>query len=138
MEDPRHIRLTLEVVRKTSHNVAFQIDQQTLRGNEFNSSVPAELQLVYNGELNPFDYPEETADDMLNVIDLMSDDSITVSPYTFYVRGDDEEYDQYPETVSMKRWQRILRSVLQYNQLYNKNTLTEKDVIWNPTASQSD
>lgn len=138
MEDTRHIKLILEVMLKTSPTVVFQIVQQTLRGDEFNSSVPAALQLVYNGERDPDDYPEESADDMLNTMDLVSSDSISVSPWTFYVRGEDEEYDRYPFTVSKKRWQRIVRSVLLYNQFYNKNTLTEKDVIWNPTASQSD
>ena len=136
MDDISHVKLILEVIRKTKTEVTFKIVQQTLRGDDFNASTPAGLRGFWDDVLNPDDYPEDNCDDTLEFIDVVSSDSISVSPYMFYVQGDDDEFDEEPLTVYLSRWRRIVKSVLFYNQLYNRNNLTMKDVIWTPTTSR--
>lgn len=109
MDMKPHVRLILRVLDRGTDTIVFKIEQQTLKNREFNDTVP----------------PQDTMP-----IELRSSASPAVYENEFCVRGHYAENDDTTIRVVYSFWHRIRVAVLMYNQANNKNTLTEKDVIW--------
>jgi hypothetical protein len=95
--------------------VEFKIEQQTLRGVEFNASCS---------------YMQQT-----DAVVMVSDDRPAIyrhhGPHTeLYVLGRRLTSDHVTLAGSPHLWDLIKAAVLDYNQRYSQNTLTEDDVIW--------
>lgn len=123
VENLRHIKLILRVLKQTKRTVTFKIEQQTLIDdptNTFNSDE-FETSILYDEE----DYG------VYLISDLDSPRLFVDGGYKLlHVRGPDVASYNDPVTCTHHQWKLIKKVILAYNQEHSQNTLTEEDVIW--------